>query len=123
MPRTTHRRDGTGEVALPDGTVADDHDFIQEVGILSEGDGGRDLGGLEDLGRVADAADFDHRIRIRDGEDEVAIDARGGSVRRALLHDGGSDDRTHGVHDDTFNLVSALGEHGRADCEQYCDCG
>ena len=108
------RGDGTGEVALLHGAVADDHDLVQEMAVLFEGDRGGHFRGLEDLGRVADAADFDQGIAARDIEYEVAVDARGGAVRRALLHDGGSDHGSHRVDYDSFYLIPALGEHSGA---------
>ena len=108
------RGDGTGEVALLHGTVADDHDLVQELGVLDEGDGARNLGGLEDLRRIADAADLDQDVAVRDIEHEVAVHARGRAVRRALLHDGGPDHGSQGVDYDSFDLIPALGEHSGA---------
>ena len=108
------RRDGTGEVALLDGTVTDDHDLVQEVRVLGKGDGARNLGRLEDLRRIADAADLDQDVAVRDIEHEVAVHARGRAVRRALLHDGGPDHGSQGVDYDSFDLIPALGEYRRA---------
>ena len=100
-----------GEVALLDGTVADDHDLVEELAVLLEGDGGRDLGCLEGKGRVTDAADLDDRIGARDVQGEVAVDARHGAVVGTLLDDCRTDDGAHGVGNNTLHLISALGEH------------
>ena len=110
------RGDGTGEVALLHGAVADDHDLVQEMGVLCEGDRRGHFRGLEDLGRIADAADLDQGIAARNVEHEVAVNARGRAVRRALLHDGGPDHGSQGVDYDSFNLIPALGEY-RGACQ------
>ena len=100
-----------GEVALLDGTVADDHDLVEELAVLLEGDGARHLGCLEGKGRVTDAADLDDRIGARDVQDEVTVDARHGAVVGTLLDDCRTDDGAHGVGNNTLHLISALGEH------------
>ena len=117
--------DGTGHVIFLDGTVTDDHDVVKELGVLRQGDGGGHFGGLEDLACIADAADLDHSIGGLDSKDVVTVETGRGSVRSALFDDGGTDDRTRGVDDDTLNLIPALGEYGGGNqtCETDCHCG
>ena len=118
-----HLDDGRGNLLLGQGTVADDHDFVEEFGVLEEDDLGRYLRGLENLRGVADAADFHQYITIRHAEDVVSVQTGRGAIHRALLQDGGSDNRTLGVNDHALDLVRALGEyHTRCD-KQEGHCG
>ena len=106
--------DGTRHITLFDGTVADDHDLVQELVVFREGDGGGHFGCLEGQGGVADAAHLDGRIRRRNPEGEVAVKIRHGTVVRARLEDGGSDHGTHLVDDHTPDHIAALGKCGGA---------
>ena len=105
--------DGAGHVALLDGAVADDHDLVQELIVLGEGDGGGHLGCLEGLRSVADAAHHDGGIGRRNPEGEVAVQVGHRTVARARLHDGGSDHGTHLVHNHAPDRI-ALGPCGDA---------
>ena len=118
-----HLDDGRGNLLLGEGTVADDHDFVEELGVLEEENPGRNLRGLEYLGGVADATDFHQRICIRDAKDEITIQAGRRTVRRALLQDGGADDRAHRILHHTFDQVSALGGHQTRCQKQEGQCG
>ncbi len=106
-----HLDDGRRDLLLGEGTVADDDHLVQELRILGKEDAGRDLGGLENLRGIADAADLDDRIGIRDAEHEVSVQTGRRTVRRALLQDGSADDRALCVLYHTFDQVSALGGH------------
>ena len=66
---------------------------------------------------IADAADLDDRIGIRDAEHEVSVQTGRRTVRRALLQDGSADDRALCVLYHTFDQVSALGGH-HTHCEK-----
>ncbi len=118
-----HLDDGSGNLLLGEGTVTDDHDFVEEFGVLEEDYLGRNLGGLEYLRGVADATDFHQCIRIRHAEDVITVQAGRGTVRRVLLQHGGTDDRTLGVNDHALDQVPALGEYRTCYHEQEGHCG
>ena len=105
-------RDGTGKVTLLDGTVADDDDFVEEVGVIHEGDGRRDLTGRESLRGKAHAADFHDGVRTGNHQDVVAVQTRRDTVGRSLFENDGAHDRAELVDYNALDLISALGEYG-----------
>ena len=107
---------GTGHIVFLYRAVADHNHLIQEMGILFEGNGGRNAFGRKGLGGVTDAGYLNHCIGAGNGDGVVAVQAGGRTVGRPLFQDRGSDDRTHGVYHHTFNLVSALGKYHNAGC-------
>ena len=105
-------RDGTGEVTLLDGTITDDDDFVEEVGVIREGDGRGDLIGRESLRGKAHAADFHDGIRTGNHQDVVAVQTRRDTVGRSLFENDGAHDRAKLVDYNALDLISALGEYG-----------
>ena len=118
-----HLDDGRGNLLLGQSTVTDDDHFVQEFRVLFEEDPGRDLGGLVNLRGIADAADFHQRIRIRDAKGEITVQVGRGTIRRALLQDGGADDRALRILHHAFDQVSALGGHQTRCDKQEGQCG
>ena len=90
------------------------------MGVFLQQDAGGDSRGLEGLGCITDAADFNGGVGIADAKDEISVQAGGGTVCGTCLHDRGSDYGAHCVLNHAFNLVSALGEYCSSYCKQQC---
>ena len=104
--------DGSGNLFLFLGTITDDHDLVEEGGVVGKVDGLGHLGGLEGLGCISDAAHLHRGVGAGDGEHEITVKAGGYSVGRALFEHGGSVDGPQGIHDDALDLVSLCGYLG-----------
>ena len=104
--------DGARHIAFLHGAVADDHDLVEELVVLKEGDMGGHFGCLEGLRDIADAAHFDDGIRRRNPEGEIAVQIRDDTVGRARLDDGGTDHGADLVDNHTLDHMAALGECG-----------
>ena len=107
------RRNGTGEVALLDGTITDDHHFVEEVLVVFHHHV-RGLAGLDDDGLVAQEADLEKRGGRGDVEGPVTVNSRLHAIAGTLL-DNSSPDHRNAVLVDDHTLRGILGEggHGR----------
>ena len=108
----THGDHRTGGVRFTDLAVADDHYFVQELGVRFQHDHLREQARLVGDGRIADAADFHQGVGAGDGEGEFTLRPGGDTVLGSRLENRGADDRTFRVQDGAFHRVSALGEYG-----------
>ena len=96
------RSDGTRQVATLDLLVTDENDFVQEKGILFEGEVERSLSrGRGELDVLVTHAGNDNCRICRHVEFVLTIQIGNGTVLGALDHHSGSDDRTLCVDDRT----------------------
>lgn len=92
-----HGRYGGGDIAALDGAVTDDHDFVQQFVIFTQGD--VDGGSCFHLARlVTDVGDYQRGARVG-LQREVAIHVGDAAVGRSFHLDAGTDDGLVGCID------------------------
>ena len=108
---------GTGEIRLPDFTIADDHHFIQEFTVLGEREDLGKFAGFEGDGRVTDATDLDDGIRRGDRQGVGSVLVGGRPSGRPLFAHSRTDDRSVLVRNHALDRV-ALRKGGHSCCHE-----